>query len=209
MPDGFFIPSVAQTTADALTQQVKRVPQQGQQPAQEGFEQGKGVHGLDLSQDWPDWYARGTPVPDLHARSDDACAILDGDFENDHGVDVNAMVWRECLVPVSEFRLGYPRGSLEECIAHFASLHVGGRSDAARQERERCEGVDRWMRAQGGADAALGVSPLLLTILADGRLRLEDGHHRLAVAEHVHGARHVRALCAPMPAAEPKVRLRP
>ena len=31
----------------------------------------------------------------------------------------------------------------------------------------------------------------------------------LAVAEHVHGARHVRALCAPMPAAEPKVRLRP
>lgn len=63
------------------------------------------------------------------------------------------------------------------------------------EEMERIAGILAWIAEVGGIEAVLRQSPLLATV-SDGKVRLEDGYHRLGVAHFDDGVTHVRALCA-------------
>ena len=131
------------------------------------------------------WFHAGQPVADVYARSADAQFILDCDFEEDYGVEVSALHWKECLVPVSAFALRHT--TLE---AHLATQRC---IDPA-YERERLANVRAWIGTKRNAMEALHESPLLVSIL-DGELKLQDGWHRLGIAAFEHGLTDVLALC--------------
>ena len=139
----------------------------------------------------PDWLAAGVRVYDVYARSPDAEFILGSDFEDEEALRVADLEWRECQIPIEAFEVSAT--SLE---SHVAGLLGAGASAAARKaEAARCNGVGEWIKGCGGVDLALQKSPMLVT-LRDGRIKMEDGYHRLGVAVFEFGALQVRAICA-------------
>jgi hypothetical protein len=134
----------------------------------------------------PDWFAQGTPLPDVYARSSDAAFILDSDFEEDYSCDVSSLIWKECVVPASAFALAYT--TLAE---HLGCLHGA----EPGYERERLLNIRTWIASRHNMLEALTQSPLLV-FLKDGRLELADGWHRLGIAVFEHRLPEVIALCA-------------
>ena len=135
-----------------------------------------------------DWFTRGTAVPDIYARSGDAEFIIDSDFADDRACDLDAVVWRECQVPVAVF-------GLQSTLAKHLAL-VRGQS--AADAEQRLSVIREWAARRGGVQAALRESPLLLTI-RDGTVTFEDGWHRLGLAAFETGMPEVTALCAWLP----------
>lgn len=134
------------------------------------------------------WWKAGVRVPDIFQRSSDAEFIIDADFAEDRGVELSALEWRECLIPVEAFRLK-PTLAL-----HLDAVH-GQHNEAAAA---RLAAIEKWIVDCDGIGHALQQQPLLVT-WRDERIHVEDGCHRLACAFFTHGESHVRALCVVMP----------
>lgn len=129
-----------------------------------------------------DWFTTAHGVVDLFNRSPDA------EFIFDDGADRwAALEWRDCEVPVSAFDMA---PTLDE---HLSAL-LPATTMAA--EQERVQQIAQWMEQAGGVAKALCQSPILIT-LHNGKVRIEDGYHRLGVAVFCYGVQSVKALVAP------------
>lgn len=130
-----------------------------------------------------DWFVDAPVVPNLFSSSPDAEFVFDDDAE----CGWSSLEWRECEVPVAAF--GLKADTLDDhldFLPHKASLV---------DEQLRAKSIEMWMRDHGCASVALHQSPLLIT-LREGKVKIEDGYHRLGVAVFCFGQSTVKALCA-------------
>ena len=142
-----------------------------------------------------DWFKGAPVVCVLFSRSSDAEFIFDDDAE----CGWTALEWRECEVPISVF--GLTAKTLDE---HFGALLP---AVTMASEQLRGQAIEQWILEMGGVRNALHKSPLLIT-LRNGKVKIEDGYHRLGVAIFCYGAHTVKALCAECPT-QPKVVKKP
>lgn len=149
------------------------------------------------------WYAQGTPVPDIDARSPDAGSILETDED-----DVNEfeLPWRCCRVPVAELEdvLHRQKGLPLTVELDDDGLPPGLPREDAEEERARMAGIVAWFRECGGAALALDASPPLMRVAPAGGLTLLDGWHRLRAAVSCEALTEVSLLLAPLPSAAPE-----
>lgn len=135
-----------------------------------------------------DWFEQGTSVADVFLRSGDAEFILDSDFSDDEGIDASDLEWRECSIPIEMFNMA---PSLDAHLKHL----VGSDPRQLTEEYNRCQSIESWIDEAGGIEKALNQSPILVT-MKSGKVKIEDGYHRLGIAFFNHEATSIRALCA-------------
>jgi hypothetical protein len=148
----------------------------------------------------PTWYAEGAPCHDIYGRSVDAHYIFDDEVEvSGKIVSWGDLEWRECQVPVADFAItaiSY-EDFLKRLYEHDPDF-----------ERERKQYILDWIENENGIAQAIEKSPLLATI-TNGQMKLEDGHHRLAIAHFFHNLDSVTVLCGNLDRLPPKNTLRP